>query len=44
VREEHLRQIFLRSRHMHFGRMANEFHECPAILYQQQPNLIQVSL
>jgi pyrroloquinoline quinone biosynthesis protein E len=44
VREESLRQIFLRSRGMQFDRVSNEIHECPAILYQQQPNLIQVSL
>jgi pyrroloquinoline quinone biosynthesis protein E len=44
VRKEDLRQIFLRSRDMHFDRVASEFHECPAILYQQQPDLIQVSL
>jgi MoaA/NifB/PqqE/SkfB family radical SAM enzyme len=42
VREEGLRQIFIRSRGMQFDRVSNEFHECPAILYQQQPNLIQV--
>jgi len=44
VREEGLRQILLRSRRMQFDRVSNEFHECPAILYQQQPNLIQLSL
>jgi MoaA/NifB/PqqE/SkfB family radical SAM enzyme len=44
VRKESLQQIFLRSRDMHYDRVSNEFHECPAILYQQQPNLIQLSL
>jgi len=44
VRKESLRQIFLRSRGMHFDGVSKEFHECPAVLYQQQPNLIQLSL
>jgi PqqA peptide cyclase len=44
VRNESLRQIFLRSRSMRFDGVSKAFHECPAILHQQQPNLIQLSL
>jgi len=44
VRREKLRDIFLRSRGMAFGAISSEFQECPAILFQKQPNLIQLSI
>jgi pyrroloquinoline quinone biosynthesis protein E len=44
VREHNLQDILLRSRSMPFRRVSDEFKECPAILFQKQPNLIQVSL
>ncbi|MGO9254896.1 MAG: SPASM domain-containing protein [Bryobacteraceae bacterium] len=44
VRQENVRQIFFRSRGMRFERLSSEFHECPAILFQKQPGLIQLSV
>lgn len=44
VRREKVRDIFLRSRGMPFGAISSEFQECPAILFQKQPNLIQLSI
>jgi pyrroloquinoline quinone biosynthesis protein E len=44
VRQESLNDIFVRSRGMPFESLSNEFHECPAILFQKQPNLIQLSI
>jgi radical SAM protein with 4Fe4S-binding SPASM domain len=44
VRRQSLRQVLSKSHGMKFGTISQQFHQCPAILYQQQPDLIQISL
>jgi MoaA/NifB/PqqE/SkfB family radical SAM enzyme len=42
VRTQTIEQIFSRARGMNFPQASEEFHECPAILFQKRPQLIQL--
>ncbi len=44
VRSESLEEIFLRCRGPGFARTSQEFQECPAILFQRRPELIQLTM
>jgi MoaA/NifB/PqqE/SkfB family radical SAM enzyme len=44
IRSEPLEQLFLRSRQGNFVRTSQEFSECPAILFQKRPELIQLTI
>jgi len=44
VRSESLEEMYLRSRGPTFARTSQEFHECPAILFQKRPELIQLTM
>ncbi len=44
VRTETIEGIFLRSRGMNFPRVSQEYHECPAILFQKRPKIIQLTI
>jgi len=43
VRTQTLREILMRSQSLGFGCLSQQFHECPAVLYQYHPNLIQLA-
>jgi MoaA/NifB/PqqE/SkfB family radical SAM enzyme len=43
VRTQSLREILMRSQSLGFGCLSQRFHECPAVLYQYQPTLIQLA-
>ena len=42
VRTETIEEVFSRARGMNFPQTSQEFHECPAILFQKRPELIQL--
>lgn len=44
VRSETIQELFLRTRGMNFPKISDEFHECPAILFQKKPELIQLTV
>jgi pyrroloquinoline quinone biosynthesis protein E len=44
VRTSSIEELFLRCRGMRFAETSEEFHECPAILLQKRPDLIQMTL
>ncbi len=44
VRTETIQELFLRTRGMNFSQISQELHECPAILFQKRPELIQLTL
>lgn len=43
VRTESIEELFLRAREMKFAGVSEEFFECPAILFQKRPELIQLT-
>ena len=44
VRSGTIEELFLRARGVNFPKVSQEFQECPAILFQQKPELIQLTL
>jgi len=43
VHNETIAEIFARARGIRFTQMSQEFHECPAVLFQNTPELIQLA-
>jgi pyrroloquinoline quinone biosynthesis protein E len=43
VRTETIEEIFSRAHGMNFSQTSQEFHECPAIVFQKTPELIQLT-
>ena len=44
VRKETLEQILARSEGNAFTSLSRRFHECPAVIYRQEPALVQISV